>query len=527
MKRTALFFFVLCFGINSFSQTNIVATPGSFSRTTPQMGLTANAIYHNTFTNATLLDSLANIHTSLFRFPGGTPGNYWNWQTGWVASPFDACYPNGPSPTLSVTLNKLKTGLDSCHAELLYTLNMWNSNLAFQMQGIDYAAQLGIPMNYFEFGNEHNLPCDSMQASAYAALSKTWADTVKAHYPNSKICLVGGDIPNANPNWVSSIAAANINYDALSFHVYPLPPNAPFNVKSSFAKSYFNTGLRFSSSHFASVPSKEVWVTEFNMSIDTTGPSNTWTQSLFLLGMMDTMIQQQQITKLLPFAYSSKEDYLQMLDYNSFKMQATGVAAKLMNDASSGMDSCRKISFTAPYQSLNGNKFPAVFGYEFYNTQSGTINVLITNLSGNAFSCDYSGLNQNTSSNYQTWTADTAQRITNGFQNLFLSSGTASGILQLPAYSVTTFQLAADNVSIHSMDSNFSATVFPNPTNHNIYIKTSNMIGNAFSVYDIVGRHLLTGAVNSNMQMLDVTDLPAGRYILKFENGIVCSFVKQ
>ena len=73
------------------------------------------------------------------------------------------------------------------------------------------------------------------------------------------------------------------------------------------------------------------------MSSGNTALTNTWSQSLFILSMLDTLIQQNQVTMMLPWAYSGPNLYFQSLDYNNFSMKATGVAVKLINDVSRGM----------------------------------------------------------------------------------------------------------------------------------------------------------------------------------------------
>ena len=129
MKRTVFLLMTLGTIINVQAQTNISAQLSNYHRKTPLMGLNANAIYYNTWNNAALVDSVKNLNPSILRYPGGTPGNYWDWSTGWTTSPFSSCYPNGPSPALTVRHNELKIGLDSCQADMLYTLNMLNSNV--------------------------------------------------------------------------------------------------------------------------------------------------------------------------------------------------------------------------------------------------------------------------------------------------------------------------------------------------------------------------------------------------------------
>lgn len=507
MKKIIYLVLILGMSLQIQAQSNINAQLSNFKRKTPLMGLNANAIYYNTWTNVALADSVKNLNPSILRYPGGTPGNYWNWSTGWPSAPFSSCYPNGPSPALTVRHNELKIGLDSCQAEMLYTLNLLNSNLSNQLQGINYASSLSIPIKYLEFGNEHNLTCDPISSPTYAAMSKIWADTIKAHYPTSKICLVGGDIPSSAPNWISDITAQNPNYDALSYHVYPLPSSSIFNVQNAFSIAYKTTGQRYSTSHFSSVPSKEVWVTEYNMSSGNTALTNTWSQSLFILSMLDTLIQQNQVTMMLPWAYSGPNLYFQSLDYNNFSMKATGVAVKLINDVSRGMDSCRKINFSPiQYQSYNGITYPKIFGYKFYN--SITSKALFVNISSTNYNLDISSLGNILS--YKEYTADTAQIISNGFQNLSITSGNSSTINVQP-YSVVVIDYSSTTGVINVLNQRPYLAIYPNPVDNLLILK--NVKKNIkYKLYNLTGQLLLESTYNGDT--IDVSNLETGMYLI-------------
>lgn len=507
MKKTICFLVIFAHYINIQAQTSISAQLSNFKRKTPIMGLNANAIYINTWTNNILVDSVKNLNPSILRYPGGTPGNYWNWSTGWPSAPFSTCYPNGPSPVLTVRHNELKIGLDSCKADMLYTLNMLNSNLSNQLLGINYAATLSIPIKYIEFGNEHNLTCDPISSTTYASMSKTWADTIKAHYPAAKICLVGGDIPSSAPNWLSDITAQNINYDALSFHVYPLPTSSSFNVKNALSIAYNTTGQRYSISHFSTVPSKEVWVTEYNMSSGNTALTNSWCQSLFILSMLDTMLQKNQITMMIPWAYSGPNTYFQSLDYTNFSMKATGVSVKLINDVSRDLDSCQKINFTPiQYQTYNGISYPKIFGYKFFNATNAK--ALFVNISSTNYNLDISSLGN--VSSFKMYSADTAQIISNGFQSLNIISGTSNIINMLP-YSVIVvdFLLNSSIIDIPTNETNIE--LFPNPTDNSLKLK--NIDANTiYEIYNSKGQLVIENLYNGNS--VDVSNLEAGAYMI-------------
>ncbi|MEI6022019.1 MAG: T9SS type A sorting domain-containing protein, partial [Bacteroidota bacterium] len=408
---------------------------------------------------------------------------------------------------------------------MLYTLNMLNSNLAYQLQGINYAAALSIPIKYLEFGNEHNLSCDPISSTTYASMSKTWADTIKAHYPATKICLVGGDIPSSAPNWISDISSQSINYDALSFHVYPLPSPSSFNVRNALSIAYNTTGQRYSNSHFSNVQSKEVWVTEYNMSSGNTALTNTWSQSLFILAMMDTLIQKNQVTMMLPWAYSGPNAYFQSLDYNNFTMKATGVSVKLINDVSRNLDSCKKINFTPnQYQTYNGTTYPKIFGYKFYNAISSK--AMMVNISSTNYNLDISTLG--IISSFKKYSADTAQIISNGFQSLNVSSGT-SNIINMPPFSVVIVDFTQSTGKMDLLTNKDHIEVYPNPVNNSLKLKNIDANTNC-KVYDSKGQLALE--IIYNGISIDVSLLDAGIYFIvltdnKKNSQLHAKFIKK
>lgn len=523
MKSCLMFLLGVLWMLQSQAQITVVAF-GSLSsspRKAPLFGLTANAIYNHTFTDPALVDSVANLNPPLLRYPGGTPGNYWDWKKGWPAAPFSTCYPNGPSPSLTFRHDELKIALNKCSADMLYGLNMIHSNLNYQLQGIQYAASLGIPIKYLEFGNEHNLNCDLMSSTTYASMCKLWADTIKSYYPNTKICLVGGDVPGSAPTWIKDINAQNINYDALSFHIYPLPASSNgFNVNKTLASAYQTTGNRFTASHFSNAPQKEVWVTEYNMSIDNTAETNTWTQTLVLFGMLDTMLQLPQITMMLPWAYSGPLVGLQSLDYNNYAMKATGVAVKLLNDISRGADSCVKINFNnVSYQSYQGMKFPRVFGYQFTGAKNN--GSFVVNLSSDSIWLDVQTIGPLGA--YTIYSADTAQKINNGFQDLIISYWNGGNGIVLPPYAIVTLNYAIQNGWSTESIPEVIYHMAPNPTHDRIRI--SPFRGAVpYEIYNSQGQAVQSGMAHQDD--IDVAGLSAGIYFLSINRQPLQKLVK-
>ena len=89
----------------------------------------------------------------------------------------------------------------------------------------------------------------------------------------------------------------------------------------------------------------------------------------------------------------------------------------------------------------------------------------------------------------------------------------------------TIFQ--GDTVAAVKVVDNININVYPNPTSD--YITVSNVQGSTVSVFDIVGKEVVSLNVNTNDVVINVANLPEGTYLVRVENakGVATSkFVK-
>lgn len=202
------------------------------------------------YDNAAFVDSIAALHPDIIRYPQGKNTNYSDWKT--------------DKPTLpALAAMRLKVG-----CEILFVLNMNTSTLAYQLQMLDSAAALGIPIKYIEFANEvdnaDNPLLKKFHSSGieYGTECKIWADVIKQKYPDAKFAA-WGENKDSLPNWNSELLSV-YTPDALTSHLYPvesvIAPNGI--IDTAFFSHWIEHSFERSGIDFH-IP---VWITEYNLS---------------------------------------------------------------------------------------------------------------------------------------------------------------------------------------------------------------------------------------------------------------------
>jgi uncharacterized protein (TIGR03437 family) len=170
------------------------------------------------------------------RFPGGSSGDIYNWQTGedvaaWFV-PF-ASGTAGPSQT-SIALVAGRGGarlIDAANratflnASLIVCANGFTDTAQSIGQLAAYVKANQIPVVAWELSNEPYLfPQFFADATSYLDKMKPYRDAIKAVDPNAIVAIFIRDPGNAAPqnSWDSAVAAyPNKYWDAITFHQYP------------------------------------------------------------------------------------------------------------------------------------------------------------------------------------------------------------------------------------------------------------------------------------------------------------------
>ncbi|MBK9285956.1 MAG: T9SS type A sorting domain-containing protein [Sphingobacteriaceae bacterium] len=534
ITTSALLVLFTCFEF--FSQTGINATLNTYKRKTPIIGFNGNAFRcTSTWTVNTWLDTVKTLNSAMFRYPGGTNANHFDWQTGyWQVAQTTPTWVANLTCTASVKADELLIGLNACQAKALMILNFQHSNVTYQIQGLNYALSKGIAIEHIELGNEHNIPIDTQQyipATTYATNAKIWADSLKTHFPNSKICLVGGASTNTGSvihGWHDSIFIKNPNIDALSFHLYMGCGNSDnlFNTKRALSipfHSSLGVANRFLQGKFTQsvVPSNiEIWVTEYNMSEPLFGTpmqhAGTWTHGLYISALSHLLLKENKITMLIDHNVTAGTEFA-AVDVNS-NITSSGVAMSILGSASKGQDSTALIDFNSqPSITWSATTYPSLLGWKFWKNSNE--NAWMVNLSNTTIKVSANQI-INGSYNYDTYYGDSALVVTS-YKSLNHNSGTSLDSITLPPFSISVLK-NQNGTGIQEITKNKTIHIFPNPANNTISF--SEPLNNII-VYNIAGEKIVE--INGQSKSLSVQDLEDGIYILQSNNNSMKFIVKH
>jgi len=75
-------------------------------------------------------------------------------------------------------------------------------------------------------------------------------------------------------------------------------------------------------------------------------------------------------------------------------------------------------------------------------------------------------------------------------------------------------------------DFNPPATIYPNPANDKLYIE-SEWLNHTVEIFDINGKCIINQIIDTNITMIDISNVIQGVYFVKISNEVVGKFVKQ
>ena len=163
----------------------------------PQLGL-GNELVWQSVDDSVLAAKVNESGSTIGRYPGGTPSDYWNWQDGWPidvpgqavrrATPRDwAAYSalagNAPAPNGGGGASVL-------------VVNQLTSTLEQALAGLEAHATAGTPVRFVELGNEMydssrpDVVAAYPNGTVYAAKMATWAAAIAQAHPGSQIATL-------------------------------------------------------------------------------------------------------------------------------------------------------------------------------------------------------------------------------------------------------------------------------------------------------------------------------------------------
>ncbi len=227
---------LLTLGGCSFRQNPLVAVPSRTVALLPdRVGVNGNltSIDHP-WTNDSLLDAFKTLRLGHLRYPGGTLGNYWDWDRGWI----DAAVPDSlmikwvvsnklrDSPK-RYTLDDLAIVHRASGVTPLFMLNMLSKDLDHALRNLRRAEALGMPVKYIEMGNElyFDIPFPKLRYPTpedYGRTCQRWIDTLSAAFPEAQFAVVGSHISYhaRQKDWTARVLRHCPGADAVTFHQY-------------------------------------------------------------------------------------------------------------------------------------------------------------------------------------------------------------------------------------------------------------------------------------------------------------------
>ena len=307
-------------------QSIMVATVGSYTITAitdPNISVTlpdqAGHKYRRTFYGANCLQMLSKVHYTLpgftnlyqeaqkpfFRFPGGTPANFYNYETGFLdTTPEDSASRRATLDdwNASISNNWGSGGMkpddffefaNQNGADYSLTVNMTSfapTNNRSYMQAIQ---ALGATPKYIELGNELYFGSyDNYieDGATYVAEAEAHANAMREVFPDAKYGALipshlytsasflpdpGVPNPDRQEAWYNLLVASNSFYDAVIIHLYSdlgMANNTPTNNFIPYEDAYKNC-ISHADSKLEGVmdtlgtdfPDKDIWVTEFHV----------------------------------------------------------------------------------------------------------------------------------------------------------------------------------------------------------------------------------------------------------------------
>lgn len=543
LKSFLLLIFLSAVNLESFSQIlTCRATIGTINRTTPLIGFNSNAHLAANYpsinysganwTQQWFIDSTAYIYPEILRYPGGINANHWDWVTGW----FRPGYQTG-SPLVTTRVEEIKPGLIACNAACIYVVNMETSNANYEMNGLRHANAIGMNPKLIELGNEHNLqgdtahPLQYMTSQAYSILAKKYYDSIKAIFPNSKICGVGGNT-GMRPDWHDTLQHYIPTIEALAFHVYTNANNQDlvFNVYRALAVPFGNSAnnksllYRYNQSGFASLPpEREVWVTEYNLweTQLSSAPviSETWTHFLYLAAMHNFFLSKPNITMFLNHSLASVNTYYYSISNLDKHITANGIAMKLLLDVSRGSQTCQDIVFSGNHSIMNGTSvIPKLIGWKFNHTNSKK--GFICNFSRDTFKVSLASVFTNPMQ-FTEYSADT-NYIVKGLSGLRKQTGNSIDSVTIYPFSITHINSdQISNIQSQQTSSNNQLSFYQNQLQGSTILLPNIQLKNAeIVIYNLLGQELKT-IYNFSGQEINIptTGFSRGIYLVKIKSN--------
>jgi hypothetical protein len=438
---------------------------------TPKLGFMSNYLNKPSWRNQSFIDSVRKLGLEIIRYPGGTESQYFDWQTGrsipatsWGPSGLQNHGFIGTVPHVSYPLSELKYFYDQTGVKPIFCLNLLTKNLSDQLQMLQTAQSLGIPVEYIELGNELYF-ADADFVAKYPTpndyvsdIKNNWIPTLTSSFPAARLAVIGSfdlnvDL-NGNPvparisTWNNAVLSQIATNHAITFHYY-LPPNTTTLsnpvVPQALAAS-FKHWTTLKQATLAIVPAgRDVYITEYNLNDGNQTQyaiASTWTHGLYTSALFLQMIEEPSIKMLLNHQITGSASFASLTSFTPYgdtihnRLSAEGNAMRLLHQTLIGSDSCFKFQFSNNLTiQASGVSYPGLMG--LCVKKQGRTHGLLLNLSDQSVQVNLSSLALSTFLYEQISTSNPLQKNIDTRQ-LSIVRGSVTSSIVIPRYSLTS-----------------------------------------------------------------------------------------
>lgn len=457
------------------------------------MCFNVNSVRVKSWQNPDLAAAIKRLSPQELRIPGGEVANYWDWKRGGLVTDLRTL-PGGYPAFLRAKerqyvagkLENIKVGLQRTQTAPIFVLNMLSSTLESQLDMLNRAEALGIPVRAIELGNEFYFGTPNHRAvfpspKAYARIASEWIVQLKLAFPDADISVVGVDnqglegykkFKSRRRNWNRLVLPATLETgDAATFHIYTNNGLDKLGDTSDQSFPFFEVEdvavvlgepFRYWDSlkkgdEFRAVPEdKAIWITEYNLLEKIQGDRDrpprvigSWTHGLYALAMSLLFLEDPRISKICNHVLVGSSQFAAIYaDETSFinptaptrsepnGLSATGHSLQFLGKALNGATSAQKIIFEAvPYITGNAQfQYPALYGWLF-QADSGQKRAILMNLSNSPHEVDVSQIFQQGIRFEQVHAPP--RTLVYDDRQLSSQTGSADTLLALPPLSIT------------------------------------------------------------------------------------------
>ena len=404
-----------------------------------------------------LHEAVAGLRPGAIRVFGGTTANYWDWRSGTF---FDR---PGVPPRLRrvgremtpIHLSDWAQLVHDADATPVFDLNLVTSNLDDQLEMLDAAQALGMPIRRIELGNElyYSAPLvvQAMPtAESYGRKATRWIEAIRSRFPDAQVAASGFGYPrrpgdDRQTGWNRGLRRTLRGETALAFHDYwPAPPGRRLsgpNLSEALAAPVLAL-RKLRARAFGHLPDGvRAWVTEWNFSHQA-ALRGTWANGLaaaeYLLGLVsEPAVTQEDLHPMVhgkPLAalFGNRQGFGEGSPTVRFAPTAVGEAIGELYPAIHGGAAVRRLAVSgAP--PLSGTRIPGIRAVEVEGR-----GVVSVNLTGRRLRLALPAALGCEGSLQSVWARPSA-RITGEPGVVRRASASAQGELTLPARSVSRF----------------------------------------------------------------------------------------